>query len=327
MPATLLSLPLDVLLSIRDAVSTAPFTLLDPGLALLAHLSLSQTCRRLRTLYAFATPESEDLFWKRACVIAGYGRPMRREYPHALPGAPPPGTTTAPALLTWRQVAHAVTAHKRVCEIRSCRAASCWPDDCPPRGAAALAFHPLFYYLHFAPGTELDPAAVLHTQLPTHPDCRRKLYAPLSAHASAACALATSPPVRALTLLHPGTDRAIASVRNPDGCTLLDANRLLGDLLPRSLADMRTVLSHYQTLLDDYRAPAASFADTMRGAAHRGVMGDHRYPYLDLAPEDIERPDTPDTPLGPFVMRCEGAEEGEDGGFCVEALFGVLVQK
>jgi hypothetical protein len=95
---------------------------------------------------------------------------------------------------------------------------------------ATLAFHPLFYYLHFSAGAELDPAAVLHTTLPTHPDCRRKVYAPLSGHASASCAFVTSPPVRSITLLRPDSESVIASVRNPDGCTVLDVNRLLGDL-------------------------------------------------------------------------------------------------
>lgn len=103
-------------------------------------------------------------------------------------------------------------------------------DDDSHYQSAPLAFHPLFYYLHFSLGAELDPTAVLHTLLPTHPDCRRKVYAPLCGHASAACAFVTSPPVRSITLLRPNSDCAIASVRNPDGCTLLDVNRLLGDL-------------------------------------------------------------------------------------------------
>ena len=131
MPSSLLSLPMDVLLSIRDVISSAPFTRDDPGLGLLAHLSLSQTCRRLRGIYTLSTPESEDLFWKRACVMAGYGRPMRREYPQALPGFTPPDTPP-PEVLSWKQIALLVTAHKRVCEIRSCKNASCWPGESPP---------------------------------------------------------------------------------------------------------------------------------------------------------------------------------------------------
>jgi hypothetical protein len=102
-------------------------------------------------------------------------------------------------------------------------------DDVDPR-PTTLAFHPLFYYLHFSAGAELDPANVLHTLLPTHPDCRRKAYAPLCGHASASCAYVTSPPVRSITLLRPDSESVIASVRNPDGCTVLDVNRLLGDL-------------------------------------------------------------------------------------------------
>ncbi|KAI0292208.1 hypothetical protein B0F90DRAFT_1771346 [Multifurca ochricompacta] len=126
MSPTLLSLPVDVLLTIRDVISVSPFTSIDPGLSLLTHLSLSQTCRRLRNIYSFSTPESDDSFWKRACVIAGYGRPMRREYTQTLPGSPP-HDTPPPDVLTWKQIAHLVSAHKRVCEIRSCRNASCWP--------------------------------------------------------------------------------------------------------------------------------------------------------------------------------------------------------
>lgn len=126
MPVTLLSLPIDVLLTIRDVISTAPFTSIDPGLGLLAHLSLSQTCHRLRDIYTFSASESDSSFWKRACLMAGYGRPMRREYPQALPGFAPPDSPPS-EVLTWKQIAHLVIAHKRVCEIRSCRNASCWP--------------------------------------------------------------------------------------------------------------------------------------------------------------------------------------------------------
>lgn len=129
MPTSLLSLPMDVLLSIRDVISSAPFTSLDPGLGLFAHLALSQTCRRLRGMYMLSTPESEDMFWKRACVMAGYGRPMRREYPQALPGFTPTDAPPPPEVLSWKQIALLVTAHKRVCEIRSCKNASCWPGE------------------------------------------------------------------------------------------------------------------------------------------------------------------------------------------------------
>jgi hypothetical protein len=128
MPSTssLLSLPVDVLLVIRDVISSAPFTSADPGLGLQAHLSLSQTSRGLRDLYTFSTRESDDLFWKRACAMAGYGRPMRREYHQTLPGVTLHDTPTS-EVFTWKQIAHIVTEHKRVCEIRSCRNASCWP--------------------------------------------------------------------------------------------------------------------------------------------------------------------------------------------------------
>ena len=136
MSPTLLSLPIDVLLTIRDVISSAPFTTLDPGLGLLAHIALSQTCRGSRDLYTFSTRESEDSFWKRVCAVAGYGRPMRREYGQTLPGVATPHDTRPLNVFSWKQIAHIVTAHKRVCEIRSCRNASCWP------GALRFSPHP-----------------------------------------------------------------------------------------------------------------------------------------------------------------------------------------
>jgi hypothetical protein len=141
---SLFTLPVDVLLVIRDVISSAPFTSADPGLGLLAHLSLSQTCRRLRDIYTFSTRESDDLFWKRACAMAGYGRPMRREYPQALPGSTIHDTPT-PEVFTWKQIALIVTAHTRVCEIRSCRNASCWPGTLRfPHPFTPVSLPPLF---------------------------------------------------------------------------------------------------------------------------------------------------------------------------------------
>jgi hypothetical protein len=162
MPVTtsLLSLPIDVLLVIRDVISSAPFTSTDPGLGLLAHLSLSQTCRRLRDVYTFSTRESDDLFWKRACAMAGYGRPMRREYSQALPGSTIHDTPT-PDVFTWKQIALIVTAHTRVCEIRSCRNASCWPG--------MLRFPPVTLLLPF-PQPSLPSGGNLS---PSHATCSR----------------------------------------------------------------------------------------------------------------------------------------------------------
>jgi hypothetical protein len=48
------------------------------------------------------------MFWKRACAMAGYGRPMRREYPQALPGSTIHDTPT-PEVFTWKQIALIVT--------------------------------------------------------------------------------------------------------------------------------------------------------------------------------------------------------------------------
>src|SRR5260221_11142846 len=111
---------------------------------------------------------------------------------------------------------------------------------------------------------------------------------------------------------------------------------------------MRAVLSHYQTLLNDYRTPGGSFADIMCTAPHRGFLEDHRfvdptygcgvtlsltdvclilgrYPYLDLSPEDIERRDSPDVSMGPFVMRCEN--DDNECRIHVASHFGALWHK
>ena len=164
MPVTtsLFSLPVDILLVIRDVISSAPFTSTDPGLGLLAHLSLSQTCRRLRDVYTFSTRESDDLFWKRACAMAGYGRPMRREYSQALPGSTI-HDTPSPDVFTWKQIALIVTAHTRVCEIRSCRNASLWPG--------ALRFPPVSLLFPFPQpslpsGGNLSPSHARHSHNP-----------------------------------------------------------------------------------------------------------------------------------------------------------------
>lgn len=114
---TLLALPSDILLHIRDSVSTVTSDAGDPSLSLSAHIALSRTCRTLRSLYDFASDEAEDAFWQAACSSAGFGRPLRRESagsPHVEP------------LPTWRQLALLVVAHHDMCEIRSCKDASAW---------------------------------------------------------------------------------------------------------------------------------------------------------------------------------------------------------
>lgn len=85
----------------------------------------------------------------------------------------------------------------------------------------------------------------------------------------------------------------------------------------------------------------------MSSAPHRGFLEDHRsvtfrplmpvaysvtdssdldrYPYLDLAPEDIERYDATDVPVGPFIMRCE--DGSNEFRVHVDAVFGVLSRK
>ena len=155
------------------------------------------------------------------------------------------------------------------------------PNNCTGDATPAepLVFHPLFYYLHFCPRTHApDAASILLTQLPTVPGGRLQAYAPLAGHSRAACAFATSPPVRAISLVRQGNpEEMVASVANPDGVTLLDVNRLLADTLPRNGENMNIVMAHYHTLLEAYARPDCSFAQTLSEGAHRGFLRDHSY--------------------------------------------------
>ena len=112
-----LDLPSDVLLHIRDCVSSVTSDAGDPSHSLSAHIALSRTCRTLRSLYDFACDEAEDAFWQSACASAGFGRPLRREVAHSPHDEPVP---------TWRELALLVVAHHDLCAIRSCKDASAW---------------------------------------------------------------------------------------------------------------------------------------------------------------------------------------------------------
>ena len=114
---TLLALPSDVLLHIRDSLSSVTSDSVDPSLSLSAHIALSRTCRTLRSLYGFVCDEAEDAFWQAAGSSAGFGRPLRRESS---------GTPHDEALPSWRQIALLIVAHHDLCEIRSCKDASAW---------------------------------------------------------------------------------------------------------------------------------------------------------------------------------------------------------
>ncbi|KAI0033567.1 hypothetical protein K488DRAFT_84765 [Vararia minispora EC-137] len=303
--SSILDLPADVLLAVRDNLSCVSLFDPDPAVSLASHLALSRTCRQLRSLYAFYSLDAEDAFWKDACAAAGFGRPLLREAAGDEP------------LLTWREVAVIVSVHQGVCEIRSCKESSAWLG--PHRANTGsqkrppVAFHPLFYYLHFCPRNQsLDTASILFTQLPTVPGGRLQAYAPLAGHARASCAFATSPPVRSISLVRSNAADAdeedvVASVYNPDGCTLLDVNRLLSDTLPRTAEHANTVMAHYHTLIESYRAPDRSFAQTLQSGHHRGFLRDHSYPYLDDAPlpEDALDAAKPEVPAEPeLALRC-----------------------
>ena len=129
----------------------------------------------------------------------------------------------------------------------------------------AIEFHPLYFYLHFSqspqstnayggsghrrtisahyptptpsptpsppppPAAVPDAVSILLTHMPTFPECRYAQYGPLCAHANAACAFATCPPVDRLEFEN--ADGAVfLVVANPHGCTLLDVNRALAQL-------------------------------------------------------------------------------------------------
>lgn len=216
---------------------------------LAAHIHLSQTCRKTRRLY------EDDAVWQTVCFRAGFGRPRRR-------------TITGQSLrqLTWRALAYMLVRHASRCEIRSCKAANACFGACqagpfrlatpvliapaakqyrrmsrtsiraPPPPLRAIAMHPLYYYLHFAESPvgsphmpSPDTLAILLTHLPTFPESKSSQYGPLCVHPNASCAFATFPPMQSISFEDANGDPFL-TVRNPDGCTILDVNRALGDL-------------------------------------------------------------------------------------------------
>lgn len=96
--------------------------------------------------------------------------------------------------------------------------------------------HPLYFYLHFAEGPAGSPhvpspdtLAILLTHLPTFPESKSSQYGPLCVHPNASCAFATFPPMQSISFEDSNGDPFL-TVQNPDGCTILDVNRALGDL-------------------------------------------------------------------------------------------------
>ena len=80
------------------------------------HVSLSQTCRRLRDVYS-----KDDSKWQAALFSAGYGFPIRRMTTD--------GGAGAISDLSWRRLACILVRHGAVCEIGSCtRANACFGE-------------------------------------------------------------------------------------------------------------------------------------------------------------------------------------------------------
>ncbi|KAL7284882.1 hypothetical protein ACG7TL_002196 [Trametes sanguinea] len=161
-----------------------------------------------------------------------------------------------------------------------------------------LEFHPLYFYLHFAQGHPAsqsrhyiqphtptpspspsppppaipDSLSILLTHLPTFPESRYAQYGPLCTHPNASCAFATFPPVDRLEFEN-GEGDIFMIVENPEGCTVLDVNRALAELIPFDDQHLEFALSHYQELAFTSGLSLAQFADLI--ARERGFLDDH----------------------------------------------------
>ncbi|KAK7680343.1 hypothetical protein QCA50_016583 [Cerrena zonata] len=254
MTVTLNSLSDPILLNIRS------FLLGD----IVAHVALENTCTTLRKLYA----NEDDTFWQLECFSAGFGRPRRRGDPNEQP--------------TWRAVTHALANHSLKCEIRSCRDAHLYFAEnyrvssrtsiqTPIPSRQGVTFHPLYYYLHcnelspresstFVPVP--DAISILLTHLPTFPECRTSQYGPLCSHPNASCVFATWPPRETLNF-YDGNGHTFLSIHNPDGCTILDINRALADLIPREpgTPPIDAAMAHYHDLVQASGLSFIQFAE------------------------------------------------------------------
>ncbi|KIP01328.1 hypothetical protein PHLGIDRAFT_32560 [Phlebiopsis gigantea 11061_1 CR5-6] len=154
----------------------------------------------------------------------------------------------------------------------------------PPPPSRGIAMHPLYYYLHFAESPAGSPhmpspdtLAILLTHLPTFPESKSLQYGPLCVHPNASCAFATFPPMQSISFEDANGDPFL-TVRNPDGCTILDVNRALGDLVPRGIEQLDLALAHYRELLFTSGLSSAQFAEHI--SRDRGFLDDHEYPFL-----------------------------------------------
>ncbi|KAI0797333.1 hypothetical protein BC629DRAFT_1592375 [Irpex lacteus] len=248
-----------------------------------SHIALSQTCRRWRDLYR------EDSCWQFACFKAGFGRPRPRRVVTADGdfGAGP----------KWRDLAYLLVAHPDRCEIKSCKDANGYfarhyarsvrtSIRDPLSTRLAIEMHPLYFYLHFAqhptgPSTAHTPIpdtlSILLTHLPTFPESKSSQYGPLCSHPNASCAFATFPPMESLSF-EDGNGDVFLSVQNPDGCTILDVNRALIELIPQDMTQLQIAMDHYRELIFTSGMSSTQFVEWIN--RDRGFLGDHDYPFL-----------------------------------------------
>lgn len=260
------SLSDEILLYLRTIISSLP-----------SHVALAQCCKRLRELYS-----KDDTFWQFACFSSGFGRPRTRR--------------GLGARLSWREIAHLLASHQTKCQINSCRDANgCFEEHyrvsqdaiwAPRTDQTDVILHPLYFYLHFShlPSDDLlihaplpDVLTILHTHLPTYPESKQSQYGPLCSHPNASCAFATFPPMVSLSF-QDANGQTFLIVENPDGCTILDVNRALAELIPRDIGPLETALQHYRDLMLFSGLSSAEFA--YRISQQRGFLGDHEYPFL-----------------------------------------------
>ncbi|KAH9934552.1 uncharacterized protein BXZ73DRAFT_100743 [Epithele typhae] len=266
-----------------------------------AHVAVAQTCRRLRDFC-----NRHDDLWRAACFTAGFGRPQRS--PVAFADEEPP---------SWKALACAIVKHASDCEIGSCmRANACFAQQykhLPYTGLRTLhpyqlvEFHPLYFYLHFSqsahasqggghrrsisahfptlspspspppPVSIPDAVSILLTHMPTFPECRYAQYGPLCRHPNASCAFATFPPVDRLEFENADGD-VFMIVENTEGCTILDVNRALVQLIPADQYHLEVAYEHYQELALTSGLSLTQYASAV--VREKGFLGDHEYPFL-----------------------------------------------
>ncbi|TFK89409.1 hypothetical protein K466DRAFT_584647 [Polyporus arcularius HHB13444] len=283
--------------SISDALF---ITLWDHVLGdLPTHVALAQTSKRLRTVYTL-----DDEIWRAACFVAGFGRPLHRS-----------NGAGAVHGWSWRRLAHILVRHSEKCEIGSCvKANTCFAERYENLTYTRVRtlhphhpveFHPLYFYLHFSqnhqapshhrrtvstylptpspspsptpPASIPDAVSILLTHLPTFPECRYAQYGPLCSHPNASCVFATFPPVPRLEFEN-GDGEVFMVVENPGGCTVLDVNRALAQLIPLDQYHLEVAHSHYQDLALASGMSISQYANAI--SRERGFLGDHEYPFL-----------------------------------------------